>query len=182
MARPTKQGVDYFPLDVQFDEKVELFIAETEAKGLGVLVTTWQLIYQNEGYFIHAGNDLNLLIRRRLLLETEYISGVLQIAIDRKLFCNDMFLNHNILTSKAIQKRYFFMSNKRKSISVIKNYLCEGVSVGNNCVATELIIEKTQQSKVKESKVKERTKSFMSGSELPDAPDANFPEIGRAHV
>ncbi len=37
MARPTKQGLDYFLVDVQFDDKVELHIAEEGSDGLSVL-------------------------------------------------------------------------------------------------------------------------------------------------
>lgn len=135
MARPTKQGIDYFPLDTQFDDKVELFIVENGPVSLSVLVTVWQLIYQNEGYFIEYSQDLFILIKRRLLLEVSDIEKIIQAAIRRGLFCNTMFSKHKILTSKAIQKRFFIASKKKKTVSVNKNYLCSGVSdVGNDNV------------------------------------------------
>lgn len=135
MARPTKQGLDYFPLDVQFDDKVELFIVENGAASLSVLVTVWQLIYQNEGYFIEYSDDLFLLIKRRLLLDVAEIKAIVNAAIKRGLFCNIMFSKYKILTSNAIQKRFFLASKKKKTVSVIKNYICSGVSdVGNENV------------------------------------------------
>ncbi len=36
MARPAKQGIDYFPLDVDFDDKIEMYLIEKEAVGLAV--------------------------------------------------------------------------------------------------------------------------------------------------
>jgi len=34
MARPTKQGIDYFPLDTEFDDDLQLLIAEIGADGI----------------------------------------------------------------------------------------------------------------------------------------------------
>ena len=132
MARPTKQGIDYFPLDVQFDEKVELFIAETGAEGLGVLVTVWQLIYQNKGYYIDNGSDLYLLIRRRVMSDLVTIETVVNSAIERGIFDKIKHREHKILTSKAIQNRYFIGAKKKKIVNVDENYICNGVSVGGN--------------------------------------------------
>ncbi len=50
MARPTKQGIDYFPLDCQFDDKTEMYLIEKGVVGLCVMVTIWQMIYSGEGY------------------------------------------------------------------------------------------------------------------------------------
>ena len=58
MGRLTKQGIEYFSLDCQFEDKLELFILEKEAVGLAVFITLLQLIYQNEGYYIVNGKDL----------------------------------------------------------------------------------------------------------------------------
>lgn len=134
MARPTKQGIDYFPIDVQFDEKVELFIAETGGEGLGVLVTIWQLIYQNNGYYIDNGHDLFLLVRRRIMSDINTIEKAVNAAVSRGIFDKNLHEKFNILTSKAIQKRYFIGSKKKKLVSVVENYLLDGVSAGENSV------------------------------------------------
>jgi len=135
VTRPTKQGVDYFPLDVQFDDKIELLITEKGANALSVLVTTWQLIYQNEGYYIKFSDDLFLLIKRRLMLPTDEIKEILLSAIKRSIFDADHYKNHHILTSRAIQKRYFIASKKKKIVNVDENYLCCGVSATGNSVS-----------------------------------------------
>lgn len=132
MSRPTKQGLDYFPLDVQFDGKVELFIAETGAEGLGVLLTIWQLIYQNEGYYIKAGEDIALLVMRRTMTPPDKVNDIINVAVKREIFVKNKLEEHNILTSKAIQKRYFSAAKRKKEVSINKNYICQGVDVGVN--------------------------------------------------
>ena len=66
MARPTKQGINYFPLDCAFDNKTEMYLMETGANGLAVIVTLWQMIYSNNGYYVDNCDDLKLLIKRRI--------------------------------------------------------------------------------------------------------------------
>ena len=53
MARPTKQGLDYFPMDVEADtdEKVEYLIAKCGFLAFGVYVKLLMAIYKN-GYFL----------------------------------------------------------------------------------------------------------------------------------
>lgn len=134
MARPTKQGIDYFPLDVQLDDKTELFIADSGAEGLGVLITIWQLIYQNNGYYVTNGEDLRLLVRRRVMSDVTTIESIIDSAIRRGVFDIGMHDKHKILTSKAIQKRFFDAAKKKKTVSVVENYIMNGVSVGINAV------------------------------------------------
>lgn len=165
MARPTKQGVDYFPLDVQFDDKIELLIAEKGATALSVLITAWQLTYQNEGYYIKWSNDLFLLIKRRLMLDEAEIESILTAAIKRNIFNSELFKKYNILTSKAIQTRYFLAAKKKRAVSVVENYLCHGVSVGENCVTIGINDgEKTLKEEVKEEiKVKVNGNAEVKG-------------------
>ncbi len=165
MSRPTKQGISYFPLDVQFDDKVELLIADKGSDALSVLVTTWQLIYQNEGYYVEDGSDLYLLIRRRIMTEKTIIQDIVIAAIGRGIFDKSMHKNHKILTSKAIQKRYFIASARKKIINVYKNYLlvevneyknvnCLGVNVCKN--ATKEEEEEEEEGDIKEEGKKQQ--------------------------
>lgn len=134
MGRPTKQGIDYFPVDVQFDDKVELFIAECGADGLGILITIWQLIYQNEGYYIQNNNDLILLIRRRVLSEVDTIKRCISLALSRGIFDEKLFNKFKILTSKAIQKRFIVAARKKKEVLINEKYFYECISTGGNVI------------------------------------------------
>jgi hypothetical protein len=161
MARPTKQGIDYFPLDTQFDDKIELLIAEMGAISLSILVTIWQLIYQNEGYYIADNDDLLLLVKRRINTDINTTREVIIACIKRDIFSPEMNKEHGILTSKAIQKRYFLAANRKKNINVNNNYLCEGVNAGNNHTSKGVSVVKNA-TKEKE-KEKENTKGKGKG-------------------
>jgi len=151
LARPTKQGLDYFPVDVNFDDKIEIFIAEEGAEGLGILLTLWQLIYSNEGYYIKNDDNLVMLIRRRTMSNVEIIRRVIQSLLTRSVFSEKKDKKYGILTSKAIQKRYFEVAKTRTNANINSKYLCMGVN-----------LELTTQSKVKKSKEKKRERGKFS--------------------
>ena len=64
MARPIKDGIDYFPLDVDFfqDDKIRLLKAEFGAKGITILVALLCDIYRTNGYYKVWDNDACLLM------------------------------------------------------------------------------------------------------------------------
>ena len=132
MARPTKQGIDYFPVDVQFDDQLELLIVDKGGIALSVIVTIWQLIYQYNGYYIENGHDLLLLIKRRIMVDPQVTEDIITAALDRGIFDKNLYEKYNILTSRGIQKRYVTAARLKKSINIVKNYLLIDVSnVGN---------------------------------------------------
>ena len=49
MARPKKQGLDYFPLDVNVDNKIEILESEYGILGFGFIVRLYQKKYA-KGY------------------------------------------------------------------------------------------------------------------------------------
>ena len=161
MARPTKQGIDYFPVDVQFDDKIELLIAEKGGNALAVIVTIWQLIYQNEGYYISNGKDLFLLVKRRIMTDLEMIESVVKISLERGIFNNELHKKYKILTSKAIQKRYFEASKRKKTVNVNKNYICLGVNV--NIYEHIVYINATKEEVEVKVKVKVNEKNNYKG-------------------
>ena len=59
MARPIKDGVDYFPLDTDFfqDDKVRLIKGEFGAKGIVILLAILCEIYRGTGYYKVWGED-----------------------------------------------------------------------------------------------------------------------------
>ena len=132
MARPTKQGIDYFPIDVNFDDKTTLYIMEKGSAGLSVLITTWQLIYQNEGYYVENNNDLYLMIKMKISLSIEEIQDCINACIRRNIFDLSQQEQNGILTSKAIQKRYFSAAKKKKQTKYNPQYLLIDVSPYGN--------------------------------------------------
>ena len=135
MARPTKQGIDYFPLDVEWDQKHELYALETEAEGIGILITIWQMIYKNEGYYIPNGKDLLLVIKKRTSKPIDLIQECITKAIDRGVFNEDIHDKFNVLTSKALQKRFFTAAKQKKVIYYDPKFVLVDVSIYDNLVS-----------------------------------------------
>lgn len=134
MARPTKQGIDYFPLDCQFDDKIEMYLIEKEANGLAVLISIWQIIYSNEGYYTHNGNDLLLLVKKRINVSINEVNECINLCLKRGIFDPVMYKKHGILTSRAIQKRFFEAAKRKKLVEYDERYIINGVNVCNNSI------------------------------------------------
>jgi DnaD/phage-associated family protein len=160
MARPLKQGLDYFPLDVTLDDSVALIEATHGLIGFGVLIKMYQKIY-SEGYYYDWTEKEQLLFSRRIHLPVNDVKNVINDCIKWGLFNQKLFEKYQILTSKGIQERYLSATNKRKSVEMRVEYILININDYNNLTVKglmsdemELMEEETTQSKVKESKVK----------------------------
>ena len=116
MARPTKQGIDYFPVDCQFDDKLELLIVDKGGIALAVIITIWQLIYQNNGYYVENGHDLALLIKRRIMVDAGIIEDVIKAAVDRDIFNKGLYKKHKILTGTIRKTLLKILNAKNKRL------------------------------------------------------------------
>ena len=60
MARISKPGLDYFPLDVNFlqDRKVRRISCRHHAAGIAALTSLLCLIYKEKGYFVEQRHAL----------------------------------------------------------------------------------------------------------------------------
>ena len=125
MARPTKTGLDYYPMDTRMDDNMEILEAKHGIAGFGVMVKLYQKIY-SEGYYIKWDDDTKLLFCKRVGVEIEFVDQVIETAFTREMLSRDKFSQHNILTGRGIQKRFFIACKhtKRKTVSAIKEYLC----------------------------------------------------------
>lgn len=157
MARPHKTGLDYFPIDVYFDEDIELLEAEQGLVGFAILIKLWQKIYAN-GYYMDSKEDNILLFSKKINTDINLVKSVINTCLRRNIFSNNIYEKYKILTSCGIQKRFITAcsQSKRKSISLIS----ELILVNSDFI--ELITEQTTlnhelstQSKVKEKRVKE---------------------------
>lgn len=164
MPRPMKQGLDYFPLDVTFDDNMELFEAECGLDGFGILIKLWQKIY-SVGYYIEWNEDIELLFSRKINSEKTKVNSVINASLRRNLFNKRLYEKYKVLTSAGIQKRYITAcsSAKRKNISMevkffllddeYKELITEFIELIPEEI--ELIPEFSTQSKVKERKLKQ---------------------------
>lgn len=163
MARPQKQGLDYFPFDCFTDSKIELIEAEFGLTGFAIIVKLLQKIYGEQGYYCEWNSEVALLFAHKNNVGGNVVSDTIQSALRRGIFQEDLFDRFGILTSAEIQKTYLEAVGRRKQIEIQKEYLLikvtlKNVNVCNNSVNADINSVNdgnNQQSKVKESKVKE---------------------------
>ena len=86
MARPTKIGLSYYPMDVGFlrDKKVRLLKAEFGASSVLFVLYVLGKVYEEDGYFMAWDKDECLIAASELGESPAYISEVLQGCLDRK--------------------------------------------------------------------------------------------------
>lgn len=122
-----KEGIDYFPLNCQLDEKFELIEAEFGLKGFAIVVKLLQRIYGEHGYYCEYNNDISLLLARQCGLSFDggnnLINQIVSASIKRGIFNEEKFKAFGILTSKGIQKRFLDAARQRKEVFIENDYL-----------------------------------------------------------
>ena len=159
MARPIKFGLDYFPLDVSMDDKIELIEAKYDITGFGVVIKLLQKIYAN-GYFINVSEDSVIVFSKRVNVDINLVNAIINDSIRHGIFDEERYKKYNILTSHGIQLRFIEATSRRKSVELIKEYL---VNVDINLLNDSTYIVNdyiSTQSKVKESKGDVNTSVF----------------------
>ncbi len=90
MARPNKTGLEYFPLDVNIDDNLELIEAEHGLQGFSIVIKLWQKIYAN-GYYIEWSTDHALLFAKKINAELSIVNDVVNSCFYRKIFDETLF-------------------------------------------------------------------------------------------
>ena len=181
MARPNKIGLEYFSLDVKMDDEVELIKAQHGMKGFGILITMFQTIYANEGYYYKWDKRNQLLFSNKVSDDRKTVVSIINDCINWDIFNKEMYEKHNILTSKRIQKQYINATYKRKEVKLIEEFLllekgdidrenivCITVSDVRNNDAKKVSDSKNKQSNKDKDKYKESNKRPSNKSDTKD--------------
>lgn len=171
MARPTKTGLEYFPLDVDMDQDDKLFFIEAKHGliGFAVVVRLLMLIYKDGYYKQYTEDKEAFMLAKRLSVEVNVLNNIINDCINEDIFNKKLFEQYGILTSRGIQKRYLEACARRKEVNIFKEYCLidpknyknlvfeyiNPVIVDINPDKCNTVSAETPQSKVKESKVKE---------------------------
>ena len=125
MARPTKKGLDYFPLDVDFlsDLKVRRIIKACGKEAVHILVALLANIYRDEGYYVLWDDDLAFLVADEVGTKEGTVEELVKKAVQVKFFDKDIFDKYSVLTSKGIQSRYILATKERKKVELEYKYL-----------------------------------------------------------
>ena len=170
MARPTKQGVDYFPLDVHLDNKFKFIEIKFGLEGFATIIKIMQEIY-SQSYYCDWSEDEMLLFSSEHNIEIDKLTKITDEAVDRDIFDKTLYEDFKILTSKGIQNRYKEIVRRRKEVKVVEEYLLIdndlGVNDDINPSSSSQDDNKSTQSKVKYTK-EEETKEQIPYAEIID--------------
>lgn len=160
MARPLKQGLDYFPLDVGFlqDMKVRRIIKSCGASAISVLIWLLGSCYRDEGYYIWWTEDLPFIVADEIGVTEGCVQEVVKRALQVGFFDAGMKEKHGILTSAGIQKRFLEVTSRRKAAFLRRDFALISVNVDNNSITVcnnSINAYSNEQSKVKKRKGKE---------------------------
>lgn len=139
MARPIKEGLDYFTLDCCMNDKIKLIEAEFGIKGFAIIVKLYQKIYMERGYYCEWNDDIALLFIANMGgnsgVSKNLIDIIISASIRRGIFSKQLYDQFGILTSRRIQEQYFEAVSRREKVKVKKEYLL--VEVGKNFVSVD---------------------------------------------
>lgn len=161
----SKNGLNYFPLCCQPDDKLNLIEAEYGIRGTAVIYKLFQKIYGEKGYYCEWDDEVGLLFSSKtcgLAGGDKLVSEVISAALKRDLFSTEKYEKYGILTSKGIQERYFLAVKRRKGVEAISEYLLLKVAQipeNVNIISKNVDINAKNDSRneqIKENKIKEK--------------------------
>jgi len=157
MARKSKVGLDYFPHNCDYDDELKYIIALHKEQGYYVYFEILRRIYSGFGYYMHSNKKVLTLFSNEINVNINDLNVIINGCLSEHLFNKSLHFNHEILTSRGIQERYFEAVKRRNSIDIINEYILIDYAniLGDNVNINLLNVNRSTQSKVKESKVKE---------------------------
>lgn len=176
MARPNKQGIDYFPFDVDFfsDIKIRKIARACGSQATSILICLLCNIYKDKGYYILWDEDLPFVIADTVGVSEGAVKEVILKALQVDFFDQDIYKKHNVLTSLGIQKRFKSAVYKREKIEYIEEYMVSDVKNQVSDVKNQVSDVRSTQSKVKERKEK---KSKKNNKEISPSGDTKKDEL-----
>lgn len=165
MARPRKDGLDYYPMDVNFlgDIKVKKVIRSHGIQAVAVILHLLGTVYRDNGYYATYDDDLLFITADELNLEEKYVKDVVEKLLEVDFFSREQAEKNKVLTSIGIQERYRKATERRISVN-INDSLC--IQKPRSKVEN---VDRSTQSKVKESKVNKSKVKESSTDDLAEA-------------
>lgn len=131
MARPQKEGLDYFPLDTDMDikdDKIQLLEAKYGITGFGVLIKLLMKIY-SEGYYYKWGEKESLLHSKRVNVDINIVNDIVSDSVKWGMFDSEIYSKYKILTSNGIQKRFWEVAKRRNDVIINKAFWVHNVDI-----------------------------------------------------
>lgn len=121
MARPKKNGLDYFPLDADFfaSKKIKILKSRYGADGVVIYIYLLCEIYK-KGYYLKVDSDFEYIISDDLNMSIDKVKQVLTFLLERSMFDKQLFQSDAVLTSAGIQRRFQLAVKERAKKNPIK--------------------------------------------------------------
>ena len=181
MARPNKEGLDYFPFDTNLfqDIRIRKLIKYQSGKAVTVYALLLCFIYK-DGYYMRWDKELPFIISEQTGFEEAYVLEVINSCLKLGLFSNELYTSDGILTSRGIQERYKKICDLCRRKSEISEFSL--ISSEEKPIYSEekpVNSAKSTQSKVKESKVNigDSNESLVCGTSQPHAEHIDYSEL-----
>lgn len=166
MSRTQSQGIEFFPLAVDFfsDKKIKILKARYGADGIAIYLYLLCQVYR-EGYYTRVDADFKYMVSDDLNMASDKVEQVLAFLFERSMFDEQLFKSDAVLTSTGIQERWqkAVATRARKSPIEVGTYwllkesetqpFIRCTHFSNSSEKKDLNSENYPQSKVKESKV-----------------------------
>lgn len=167
MARPTKQGLEYFSFDTDFfsDVKIRRISRACGPASTSILICLLCNIYRDKGYYITWDENLPFVVADTVGTTEGAVEEVVKKSIQVGFFDKELFDKYKILTSNGIQNRFKSAVTRREEIEYVVDYL---VSERKN----EVIDDRSTQSKVKVKRKKTKENSTIVEKKKPKDKDA----------
>ena len=155
MARPKKEGMDYFPHDTDAvnDEKIEALRFLYGNDGYAFYFILLERIYRTKDFELDVSDAETIqILSRKVGVNEEVFLQILETSLKRGCFDKASYDERKVLTSEGIKKRASIVVEKRVKMRDKYQQTKEEVSDAETTQETEV---ETPQSKVKKSKEKE---------------------------
>jgi len=188
MARPEKQGLDYFPMDTNIfseDARLRVLVGKFGIAGFGVYSYLLCKCYGDRGYYIEAQDEFYELAACDLGLAEDLVRRIVDFLAQKGLL-NAALLRRGILTSHGIQLRYQEairkrMSRRKRPMEVVGEYWLLSEDETEDYIRAEGLWHekphKEEKRKEEKSKEEERTAKPAEPSPTPTAVYGSFANV-----
>ena len=182
-GRPTKQGIDYFPMDVGFftDVKIRKISRACGSQSTSILICLLCNIYKDEGYYILWDKDLPFVIADTVGVSEGAVKEVLIKSLQVGFFDQELYEKYKILTSSGIQKRFLLATYQRKETTIIPEYLINSANNSINCTINSINHSDNEQSKSKVKVNRKKRKEKENNKETSPNGEEKKDELSLSH-
>ena len=163
MARPQKDGLDYFPHDTDAvnDEKIEALRALYGNDGYAFFFILLERIYRSPNTEIDISDAETIqILARKVAVTVQKFTEMMETALKWRCFDPPKYKNHHILTSKGIKKRASPVLEKRANSKL--KYDKDRISTPVSDAETTTEMHQRKEKKRKEKKRKEKYGEFSN--------------------